>query len=259
MNFAHGAPCSSELKAFVRVEKVQELDTDYAQIFGFDFCKKEIRRAENMIASHPELNPKFPLIEYEITRFVEVSKLGIEPPEAYKHFLNNNCLGDPSSEKGGCVQGGIGYWKKIRDIYPKKYEYMGRMEHHITEIQKQYQIDKGKYDPDTFKPVTLCRDQRKATKGNRLFLIPNSEYPDIQTVDVIKSRMPVTPFECNGFCSIDSSESQGLREREVQSIEVVEEILESMRYRHSPKHIRVVRQGYYFKYKDKNEYTHRDR
>ena len=211
MNFAHGAPCSSELKAFVRVEKVQDLENDYCQIFGFDFCKKEINRSTNMVKSHPELNPKFPLIEHEITRerlFVEISKLGIEPPEAYKYFLNNNCIGDPDSEKGGCVQGGIGYWMKIKEVFPKKYKYMGEMEHHITEVQKQYQIEKGKYDEDTFKPVTLCRDQRKATHGNRLFLIANPLYPEVETVDVINSRIPMSPFECNGFCSIDSQESQ---------------------------------------------------
>ena len=241
LNFAFGAPCSNELKATVRVKQVQDLESDYAQIFGFDFCKKEIKRAENMTNSHPELNPKFPLIEQEITRerlFVEVSKLGIDPPEAYKHFLNNNCIGDPESPKGGCVQGGIGYWKKMKKIFPKKYQYMGEMEHHITELQKQYQIDKGTYDPSKFKPVTLCKDQRKDTKGDRLFLIHNPKYPEVNTIDVIKAKMPVTPFECNGFCSIDSKESQDLDEEESNFKEVAEAILANIMYIYSPKNNR---------------------
>jgi len=35
--------------------------------------------------------------------------------------------------------------------------------------------------------VSICRDQRAATKGNRLFLLPNPQFPDVESIDVIKA------------------------------------------------------------------------
>lgn len=189
LNFAHGAPCSSHLKREVRTSQVQDIETDYCQIFGFDFRKAEVNRAINMVKNYPEINPKFPLIESEMDRdkiFKTLKKLGIKPPRAYEEFNNNNCIGDPDSEKGGCVQGGIGYWQKIKQLYPKKFAYMAAKEHKYSEA-------KGK-------PVTICKDQRKGKSGNRLFLSFNPMFPDVETIDVIKGRQPVGYFECNGFC-----------------------------------------------------------
>ena len=206
LNFAGGARCSGELKRDVRVKKVQDIEKDYCQIFGFDFCKKEINRAENLTKAHPEINPKFPLIEHKITRdalFKEIDRMGIEPPEAYKLFLNNNCIGDPEKPQGGCIQGGAGYWQKIREVYPMKFKYMANIEHEITELKKQKLIDSGKYNKDTFQPVTLFRDSRKKSKQERLFLVKNPLYPEIDTIDIIKGIRPIAPMECNGFCSID--------------------------------------------------------
>lgn len=193
MNFAFGAPCSSSLKKEPRI-KFQELKTDFGQIFGFDFCKKEIRRADNMLTNNPDLNPIFPLIVEEITRedlFTILEDLGIKRPTTYDHFLNNNCIGADDSPVGGCVQGGIGYWQKIQELYPKKFEYMANVEHEIS-------ADKGS-------PVTICKDQRKDTKGNKLFLLPNPMFPEIQDISVIKGRRPLTAFECNGFCSTEET------------------------------------------------------
>ncbi len=208
LNFAHGAPCSTMLKREVRTRIVQDIESDYAQIFGFDYCQKEMNRAKNMVKSYPEINPKFPLIEHKITRdglFREVSKLGIEAPITYKSFLNNNCIGADDSPKGGCVQGGIGYWQKLKRIYPRKYEYMGKMEHELTELKILKLKSKGEYDEAEFEPVTLLRDQRKSkgTYHKRLFLLHNPEFPEYDTIDVIKGRQPVTPMECNGFCSLE--------------------------------------------------------
>lgn len=189
LNFAHGAPCSTVLKREVRI-KHQETLTDFGQVFGFDYCKKEMRRATNMLNNYPEINPIFPLIVEQYDRekiFKELDRMGIKPPITYQHFLNNNCIGAFDSPIGGCVQGGIGYWQKIRDLFPKKFEYMSNIEHELSR-QKGY-------------PVTICKDQRKGTKGNKLFLKPNPEFPEVESIDVIKGRRPVTMFECNGFCS----------------------------------------------------------
>lgn len=191
LNFAHGAPCSMVMKKEPRL-KYQDIRNDFAQVFGFDYCKKEIRRASNMLANNPDLNPIFPLIVERFDRdliFKGIKNLGINPPVTYNHFLNNNCIGGDDSPIGGCIQGGIGYWQKIKELYPKKYEYMANIEHDLSRI-------KGK-------PVTICKDQRKNNSGNRLFLKTCSDFPGIESIDVIKGRQPLGYFECNGFCSTD--------------------------------------------------------
>ncbi len=189
MNFAHGAPCSTVLKREVRI-KFQDEKTDFGQIFGFDYDKKEMKRANNMLLNHYEINPIFPLIveKYDRARiFAKMAKMGIKEPEPYKHFLNNNCIGDFDSPIGGCVQGGCGYWQKIQKMFPKKFDYMANIEHEIS-------VEKGE-------PVTICKDQRNGKKGNRLFLKHCEAFPEIETIDVIKGKQPVTMFECNGFCN----------------------------------------------------------
>jgi len=196
LNFANGAPCSTVMKKEVRVKQVEKLETDYAQIFGFDYRKREIIRAKGMIKNHPETNPKFPLIQNKIDRdelFKIIKSYGIERPATYDHFDNNNCIGDPCSHVGGCVQGGIGYWQKIKLIYPKKYEYM-------AEIERRLSKEKGK-------PVTISKDQRKGRttdkKYNRLFLEKNPDFPEIETIEGLKGKWPEGCGECNGFCGID--------------------------------------------------------
>jgi len=191
LNFANGAPCSTYLKKYPRI-KYQELSTDFCQIFGFDFCKREMIRATNMLVNNPDLNPVFPLLveKYDRPKILStLASLGIRPPISYKHFLNNNCIGADDSPIGGCVQGGIGYWQKMERLFPKKYEYMAAMEHELSAA-------KGK-------PVTVCKDQRNGKVGNRLFLRKSSQFPDVEDISDIKGRQPVTPFECNGFCSTD--------------------------------------------------------
>lgn len=191
MNFATGAPCSTMLKKEPRI-KFQRLQTDFAQVFGFDYDNKEMKRARNMLINNPDLNPIFPLIVEKLDReaiFQTVRDWGITPPEAYKVFKNNNCIAAFDSPIGGCVQGGIGYWQLIKEKFPLKYETMANIEHEISKV-------KGK-------PVTICKDQRKGRNGNRLFLKHNPDYPEIETIDVIKGKQPVAMQECNGFCSTE--------------------------------------------------------
>lgn len=192
LNFAYGAPCSTILKREVRVKQVQKLESDYAQIFGFDFCKKEVRRANQMIKNYAEINPKFPLIENEITRqdlFRIIKEWGIKRPTVYDHFDNNNCIGPDDSKQGGCVQGGIGYWQKMREVYPLKYENMAKIEHELSEING--------------KPTTICKDQRKENDRKLLFLTKNKNFPEIETIDVIKGKQPIGCVECTGFCGTE--------------------------------------------------------
>ena len=232
LNTAGGAPCSSRLKADVRIKQVQDLDNDYCQIFGFDYCSKEINRANNMSKNHPELNPKYPLIDNKITReglFREISKLGIEPPITYKHFLNNNCIGAEDSEKGGCIQGGIGYWKKIKDLYPLKFERMARNEVILTDRKIDRYIKKsindyfwfdetrmiygevilngteGHWEVKKFRPISVLRNGKKGRDGEALLLKPNDKFPHLQDISQANGVTPVSHFECNGFCSTNDA------------------------------------------------------
>jgi len=122
MNFAHGAICSSELKRAVRIE-FQKTNQFSHQVFGFD--TSEPRRALAMKANYPDTKPIFPLLESNLTKENCVSYLqdnGIRIPDAYRYgFRNNNCF------KTGCVQGGIGYWQKMKRDFLDKFNAMAGM------------------------------------------------------------------------------------------------------------------------------------
>ena len=185
LNVSMGAVCSSEMKKRTRVQ-YQKKDTDFAQAFGFDYSGSEQKRASNMLKNYPEINPIFPLIDNKFTKefcIKEINRWGIEIPETYKNgFQNNNCFNT------GCVQGGIGYWQKIKREYPEKFAYMSNLEREISK-------DKGE-------PVTICKNQ---AKGERvlLFLEHNPDFPLLGDISQKKGREPESLMECNGFCSTD--------------------------------------------------------
>jgi hypothetical protein len=112
--------------------------------FGFDIG--EPKRARSMRLNNSEINPLFPLLLYGYSKSDCVNILqdaGIEIPRAYlMGFNNNNCL------KTGCIQGGIGYWQKMRADFPEKFYKMAQIEHDLTNR-------KGK-------PVTMLRKQARA-------------------------------------------------------------------------------------------------
>lgn len=188
LNTAHGAICSYMLKRRVREKFEKTIDYEH-QVFGFEYDKKEINRAESLAVNHPKTKPLFPLIDAKLNKkdcIKLVQDVGIEPPMAYKlGFMNNNCLG----KHGGCTQGGIGYWKKIQKEMPHLFEARAKIEHELTDI-------KGA-------PVTMLKDQSKEAKKsgkNLVFLKAHPSYPDYKTIDDMKGR-PIKPvMECNGFC-----------------------------------------------------------
>lgn len=195
LNVAKGAICSSELKRKVR-EKWQK-DNEYSfQAFGFDIT--EFTRVRSMFLNNPNVNPIFPLLLFGYDKkdcIKIITDLGIEIPRMYKlGFKNNNCF------KTGCVQGGIGYWKKIQEEYPEKFLAMALLEHLLTDL-------KGK-------PVTMLRIER-GKKKYPLFLTKHKDYPDIKCIDEVKGR-PVEPvFECNGFCGINDLSKRNKTENEI--------------------------------------------
>jgi 3'-phosphoadenosine 5'-phosphosulfate sulfotransferase (PAPS reductase)/FAD synthetase len=189
LNIAKGAVCSAELKKNLRIN--WQKDNDYLhQVFGFEFDKKEFQRAISMTLSHPETKPIFPLLLLGLSKKDCIKILeddAIDIPRAYKMgFNNNNCL------KTGCVQGGVGYWQKMKRDFPEKFEKMAKMEHYLTDRKQQ--------------PVTMLKDQSSQAKKDNttlVFLKKHPDYPLLKSIDDMKGRAPEPLTDCNGFCGMN--------------------------------------------------------
>jgi 3'-phosphoadenosine 5'-phosphosulfate sulfotransferase (PAPS reductase)/FAD synthetase len=185
LNNANGAVCSSELKRQVR-EKWQKSNDWLYQVFGFEI--DEYKRAKGMLLNHSKIKPIFPLMMYGKTKkdcIKIIQEANIELPNMYKlGFLNNNCF------KTGCVQGGIGYWQKMKREFPEKFNKMAEIEHELTN-------KKGK-------PVTMLKDQSK--NGGLVFLKKHEDYPKIKDISMMKGREPKPLIDCNGFCGVNDLE-----------------------------------------------------
>ena len=182
---ANGAICSSTLKRDVRLKWQKEHKDEFGyQVFGFDI--EEPKRAKAMTMNYPNAKPIYPLLLHGTSKKMcldIVSEAGIEVPRAYKlGFQNNNCL------KTMCIQGGIGYWQKVRRDMPDKFEAMADMEHELTDLKGQ--------------PVTMLKDQAKG--GGLLFLKPHPEYPEVKDISMKKGVEPKPLLDCNGFgCAVN--------------------------------------------------------
>jgi len=205
LNVAHGAICSYKLKRVAR-ERWQRENEYSAQVFGFEFDKKEFNRAKAINMNHPKSKPIFPLLLMGLDKPDCIKILqdeGLKTPNAYSMgFQNNNCLNT------GCVSGGIGYWKKMQAEYPDKFDAMAAMEHELTDAKGQ--------------PVTMLKDQSKEAKasGNTLvFLKKHPDYPELKCIDDMKGR-PIEPLmECNGFCGTNDLNPINETEKEINYAE----------------------------------------
>lgn len=184
LNVATGAKCSQMLKRLVR-ERFEKENRFSGQAFGFDI--DEIKRAKGMKLNNPKSKPFFPLIsellaKKDCVKIIQEANdmfLQIELPRTYKlGFLNNNCF------KTGCVQGGIGYWKKMQIEQPPKFYAMAKVEHELTDLKGE--------------PVTMLKDQSKG--GGLVFLLPHPNYPNIKDISMMQGREVKPLLECNGFC-----------------------------------------------------------
>lgn len=186
LNVASGAICSAELKRDVRL-RYEKGNSFARQVFGFEFKASEMKRALGLAKNYPKSKPVFPLIGEAMSKEDCLSYAishGIEPPSSYKlGFENNNCL------QTGCVQGGIGYWQKMKADFPDKFNTMAELEHKLT----------GRKGG----PVTMLKDQSKAAKESGLFqvfLLPHPDYPEHKDISMMTGRPPKKLGECNGFC-----------------------------------------------------------
>jgi len=189
LNVATGAICSSELKRQVRVDFEKKNPFSH-QVFGFD-CD-EPNRAKNLKNNNRKTKPIFPLLLYWMSKkecIKVLEEANIEVPIAYKEgFTNNNCY------QTGCVQGGIGYWQKIKREQPDKWEAMAKVEHELTDLKGE--------------PVTCLKDQSNEAKISglfKVFLKPHPDYPEYKDLSMMKGREPEPLAECNGFCGIQGN------------------------------------------------------
>ena len=201
LNVATGAICSTQLKRRVR-ERWQKNVIYRHQVFGFEFDKKEFNRALGLSKNHSKAKPIYPLLMYGYDKddcLKLVEDRGIVVPLMYRFgFRNNNCF------QTGCVQGGVGYWQKMRRDFPEKFEDMADMEHKLTGL-------KGK-------PVCMLRDQSKAAKksGNELvFLRKHPDYPNLKCIDEMPDCKVEPLFECNGFCGVNDLSPRNQTESEI--------------------------------------------
>lgn len=112
-----GAKCTTVLKKQIaeKFERVSDL-----HVFGFEYDKRQIARAERLWANQPEIMGWFPLIDAKLTKDDAkqiVTDAGIALPAMYGlGFDNNNCI--------GCPKGGNAYWNRIRKHFPDVFNRM---------------------------------------------------------------------------------------------------------------------------------------
>jgi hypothetical protein len=207
LNVATGAICSTELKRKVRERWQKENSYDY-QVFGFEFDKSEFNRAVSL-SKVKKANGIYPLLMmgYDKDDCLKiVQDAGIEIPRMYKiGFRNNNCF------KTGCVQGGIGYWQKMKLDFPDKFNKMAELEHRLTELRGE--------------PVTMLKDQGNEAKKKvedtgikwkqLVFLRKHTDYPELKCIDDMASQEVKPLFECNGFCGTDIFTSKNETKKEI--------------------------------------------
>lgn len=206
LNVNSGAICSSVLKRDLRL--MWERENKYKhQVFGFDFG--EVNRAISLNKNYPKSKGIFPLLMYGYSKkdaMKIVENAGIKLPVTYHYgFHNNNCF------KTGCVQGGIGYWQKMRREFPDKFYEMAKMEHELTDLRGY--------------PVTMLKDQSDESKqklkqddkykGHLVFLMPHPDYPENKDISMMKAREPQPLMECNGFCGINDLSKRNPTELEI--------------------------------------------
>lgn len=126
INGPGGAACSLRLKKWVRERWEREhYHAGLTYVWGYDVTEKA--RAERLAEAMVEADHLFPLIERGLTKedcHQMCTDMGIERPAMYKlGYPNNNCI--------GCVKGGMGYWNRIREDFPKVFERRARMERQI--------------------------------------------------------------------------------------------------------------------------------
>ncbi|MBA4349519.1 MAG: hypothetical protein C0415_05985 [Thermodesulfovibrio sp.] len=153
----HGAPCTRLMKKQVRLDYASGLDV---HVFGL--TADEPKRIKQSEADNPQLWCEWVLRDAGITKkdcYRILQEAGIELPMMYRMgYKNNNCI--------GCVKGGAGYWNKIRQDFPERFEEMAALEKeiggYICKLNKKrirlfdLPYGMGRYNEEDIECGTLC-------------------------------------------------------------------------------------------------------
>ena len=123
-----GATCTSRIKRGLLKQYEQPGD-----VLVLGFTAEEADRAEDFAERNPDRPFIAPLIERGLTRSDckgMVERAGLELPLMYRMGYDNaNCI--------GCVKGGIGYWRAIREDFPERFEEVAQAEDHCFSLHGQ--------------------------------------------------------------------------------------------------------------------------
>jgi 3'-phosphoadenosine 5'-phosphosulfate sulfotransferase (PAPS reductase)/FAD synthetase len=117
-----GARCTAELK---KVPRFAYQRPDDVQVFGYDSGEK--KRVDRFRKENIGVDLRTPLIDRGLTKkdcLALVERAGIKIPAMYElGFRNANCM--------GCPKGGMGYWNKVRRVFPDVFRQMAEIEREL--------------------------------------------------------------------------------------------------------------------------------
>lgn len=189
INSPFGAVCTTKLKKDVRrmiEDEVKEWD---GQVWGFDYCQREINRAIRFKQQYPYTKPLFPLIERMISKqdaLAMLQRAGIEIPMMYRlGYDNNNCI--------GCVKGGMGYWNKIRKDFPCVFRRMANIEREINATCLK--DENGRIFLDELHPLRGDIKQRAVPSCSIICEIEFENLVDKQTEEIMRGTKKITEIQ----------------------------------------------------------------
>jgi len=105
--------CTRILKQDLLLKYCKEVyhDNDYIDVLGYDYSKKEIKRAAKFILFKGR--GCFPLIELKIDKIQTLdilAKNGLDLKEHYRHDTHNNCV--------PCIKAGKAHWNYVKKHHP---------------------------------------------------------------------------------------------------------------------------------------------
>lgn len=122
MKSRFGAPCTTVLKRQLLNSWEQRGD-----VMVFGYTAEEENRLENFRDRNPDKLVLAPLIEAGLTKAdckAMVERAGIELPLMYRlGYSNANCI--------GCVKGGEGYMRAIKQDFPEQFEELAKIQEQI--------------------------------------------------------------------------------------------------------------------------------
>lgn len=120
-----GAACTTRIKRGLLRKFEQPGD-----VLVLGYTAEEEWRYDDFIDNWPDRPILAPLIERGLTKEdckAMVVRAGIELPMMYRlGYENANCI--------GCVKGGLGYWRAIREDFPAQFERVAKAEEKVANI-----------------------------------------------------------------------------------------------------------------------------